>query len=206
MISNLAHRLLPFLRWQRPDAETARADLLAGVAVSLLVVPQSLAYAQLAGVPAHYGLYAALIPSVVGVLFGSSALLSTGPVALTSLLTAASAGQIAAHGTPAFIEYVTLLALLSGLLQIGLGLARAGVLLNLLSNPVLVGFVNAAAVVISLSQLPALTGITVPQGGGVVLATLDLFEHARAVHLPTLALGVLAVGMLVALRRTQKFW
>ena len=99
MTAGLARRLLPFLKWPRADAKTLMQDLLAGLAVSLLAIPQSLAYAQLAGVPAYYGLYAAFIPSIVGVLFGSSAILSTGPVALTSLLTAASVGHIAAPGT-----------------------------------------------------------------------------------------------------------
>ena len=148
MTTARVQRLLPFLRWPRSYAKTMVQDLLAGLAVSLLAIPQSLAYAQLAGVPAYYGLYAAFIPSIVGILFGSSAQLSTGPVALTSLLTAASVGRLAAPGTAEFITFVTLLSLLSGLFQIGLGLARAGVLLNLLSHPVLMGFINAAALVI----------------------------------------------------------
>ena len=91
-----------------------RADLLAGIAVALLVIPQSLAYAELAGMPPHYGLYAALIPAIVGVLWGSSHLLSTGPVALTSLLTAASVSQLTSPGSESFIAHVMLLALLSG--------------------------------------------------------------------------------------------
>jgi sulfate permease, SulP family len=85
-------RFFPFLDWPRINGQTFSSDLIAGIAVSLVAIPQSLAYAQLAGVPAYYGLYAAFIPAVVGVLFGSSAILSTGPVALTSLLTAASVG------------------------------------------------------------------------------------------------------------------
>ena len=99
-----ARRLLPFLGWPRVDAKTLSQDLLAGLAVSLLAIPQSLAYAQLAGVPAYYGLYAAFIPSIVGILFGSSAILSTGPVALTSLLTFASVSQFAAPGGAEFIS------------------------------------------------------------------------------------------------------
>ena len=93
-------------------------------------------------------------------MFGSSGVLSTGPVAMTSLLTAASVGHLVAPGSDQFVAYVTLLALISGLLQIGLGLARAGVLLNLLSHPVLMGFINAAALIIALSQLPAMPGIS----------------------------------------------
>lgn len=194
-------RFLPFLNWARPTGRTMRADLLAGIAVSLLVIPQSLAYAELAGMPAHYGLYAALIPSIVGVLWGSSQILSTGPVALTSLLTAASVGQITAPGSQAFIANVMLLALLSGLFQIALGVARAGLLLNLLSHPVLVGFINAAAVVITLSQLPALTGLSVSQEGGVLVATGRLLAQAPALHPMTALLGLLAIGLLLAARR-----
>lgn len=193
--------LLPFLGWPRPTAPSLRADLLAGLAVSLLVIPQSLAYAELAGMPAHYGLYAALVPSVVGVLWGSSALLSTGPVALTSLLTAASVSQIAAPGGAGFVAAVMLLALLSGLIQIALGLARAGLLLNLLSHPVLVGFINAAALVIMMSQLPALTGIPVAQDGGVLVATGRLLARLDTVHPMTLGLGLLAIGLSLAFKR-----
>jgi len=203
MTAGLARRLLPFLNWPRADAKTLTQDLLAGLAVSLLAIPQSLAYAQLAGVPAYYGLYAAFIPSIVGVLFGSSAILSTGPVALTSLLTAASVGHIAAPGTADFFSYVTLLALLSGVFQIGLGMARAGVLLNLLSHPVLMGFINASALVIALSQLPALTGISVPRSDSFMLDVGHLLASASAgnAHAMSLAAGVLAVAMLYAFKR-----
>ena len=201
MTTGLAHRLLPFLGWPRADARTLWQDLLAGLAVSLLAIPQSLAYAQLAGVPAYYGLYAAFIPSVVGILFGSSAILSTGPVALTSLLTFASVGHIATPGSAEFISYVTLLALLSGLFQVGLGLARAGVLLNLLSHPVLMGFINASALVIALSQLPALTGINVPKSDRFMLDVWHTLASADTLHGLSLAAGLLALALLFAFKR-----
>jgi SulP family sulfate permease len=201
MTAGLARRLLPFLNWPRVDAKTLTQDLLAGLAVSLLAIPQSLAYAQLAGVPAYYGLYAAFIPSIVGILFGSSALLATGPAALTALLTAASVGRLAAPGSAAFISYVTLLALLSGLFQIGLGMARAGVLVNLLSHPVLMGFINASALVIALSQLPALTGINLPGSGSFMLDVGHLLARADNAHAMSVAAGVLAIAMLYAFKR-----
>src|SRR5512135_1134161 len=120
-------RFFPFLSWwPQVNRHTLKDDLLAGLTVALVAIPQSLAYAQLSGVPAYYGLYAALIPVIVGALFGSSLILSTGPVAMTSLLTAASIMPLAAYGTEQFYSYVILMALLSGLLQIGLGLARMG--------------------------------------------------------------------------------
>src|SRR5512141_146356 len=130
-------RWLPFLAWPRVTPTSLRADLVAGITVSLVAIPQSLAYAQLSGVPPYYGLYAAFIPTIVGALFGSSAILSTGPVAMTSLLTAASIAPMAAAGSEQFYAYAILLALLSGMMQIGFGLARMGVLLNFLSHPVL---------------------------------------------------------------------
>ena len=201
MSAALARRLLPFLNWPRVDGKSLSRDLLAGIAVSLLAIPQSLAYAQLAGVPAYYGLYAALIPSIVGVLFGSSALLSTGPVAMTSLLTAASVSHITAPGTAEFVSYVTLLALLSGLFQIGFGLARAGVLLNLLSHPVLMGFINAAALIIALSQLPALTGIAVPQTDHFLMDIGHLLAKSDSPHVMSLTFGLLAIALLFGFKR-----
>jgi SulP family sulfate permease len=118
-------RLLPLLDWPRFTPETVRADLVAGITVALVAVPQSLAYAQLAGVPPQYGLYASIVPAILGAFFGSSLLLVTGPVAMTSLLTAASVGALVPAGTDQFFAYVTLLALLSGLFQLGFGVARA---------------------------------------------------------------------------------
>jgi sulfate permease, SulP family len=201
MTPTRVERLLPCLAWPRPTARGLRADLLAGLAVALLVIPQSLAYAQLAGVPAQHGLYAAIVPCIVGVLFGSSAILSTGPAAMTSLLAATSVGALAVAGSQSYIENVLLLALLSGLFQVAFGLARAGVLLNLLSQPVLVGFINAAAIVIALSQVPALTGISLPPPSNVVLSTLDLLGSLHRMHLPSLALGLLALALLLAFKR-----
>lgn len=201
MTSDLVRRLLPFLGWPRVDAKSLLQDLGAGIALSLLAIPQSLAYAQLAGVPTYYGLYAAFIPSIVAVLFGSSALLSTGPVAMTSLLTAASVGHIATPGTAEFVSYVTLLALLSGLFQIGLGLARAGVLLNLLSHPVLMGFINAAALIIALSQLPALSGILVPQTDHFLVDIWHVLARMDRLHGMSVAFGLLAMALLYLFRR-----
>src|SRR5450631_3518722 len=116
---------------------------------------------DLTGAIERYGLYAAFIPTIIGVLFGSSAILSTGPVAMTSLLTAASIAPLAALGSEQFFAYAVLLALLSGMIQIGFGLARMGVLLNFLSHPVLMGFINAAALIIGISQIPAFLGISI---------------------------------------------
>jgi len=201
MSQSLARQVLPFMAWPRMNAKSLSSDLIAGITVSLLAIPQSLAYAQLAGVPAYYGLYAAFIPSMVAVLFGSSGLLSTGPVAMTSLLTAASVGHIATPGSDQFVSYVTLLALLSGLFQIGFGLARAGALLNLLSHPVLMGFVNAAAMIIALSQLPALSGISVPQTDHFLVDVWHVLSSLDSMHGMSISFGLFAMALLYGFRR-----
>lgn len=189
--------------WARfpADAQSLRHDLIAGITVSLVAVPQSLAYAQLAGVPAYYGLYAAFIPTIVGAVFGSSRQLSTGPVAMTSLLTAASVAPFADRGTESFYSYVILLALLSGLFQVAFGLLRAGVLLNFLSFPVLMGFINAAALIIGLSQLPTLLGIPSRQSEHFLVDTFQVLMHLDATHATSLAFGIAAFCLLFAFRR-----
>lgn len=182
-------------------AGTVKADLLAGITVSLVAIPQSLAYAQLAGVPAYYGLYAALIPTVIGALFGSSNQLSTGPVAMTSLLTAASIAPLAAHGSDLFYSYAILLALISGIFQIAFGVLRIGILLNFLSNPVLMGFINAAALIIGLSQLPTLLGIPAAQSEHFLLDISRVVMHIDTAHALSLGFGVVAILLLLGFKK-----
>ena len=196
------YKLFPFLYWlPRVNGDTLRADLVAGVTVALVAIPQSLAYAQLAGVPAYYGLYATLLPVVVGALFGSSAQLSTGPVAMTSLLTAASILPLAAYGSQTFFSYVILMALLSGLIQIALGLARMGVLLNFLSHPVLMGFINAAAIIIGLSQLPPLMGMSLRNSPHFLSDILHVILNMDEMHLLSLVFGLGSLALMLLLKR-----
>ncbi|MEI6304353.1 MAG: SulP family inorganic anion transporter [Betaproteobacteria bacterium] len=194
-------RLLPFLAWPAPTRASLRADLVAGTSVALILIPQALAYAQLAGVPAYWGLYAAMLPAVIGALFGSSVWLSTGPVALTALLSAASIAPFAAQGSDAFLAHTIALALLSGLIQVAFGLARGGMLFSLLSHPVLMGFINAATLLIALSQLPTLLGIKVQTGAHFLYDTWHLAARLGETHLPSLAFGIGAITMLLAFRR-----
>jgi len=195
-------RLLPFLSWwPRVSRESMRVDAMAGLTVALVAIPQSLAYAQLAGLPPYYGLYAALIPTVVGALFGSSAQLSTGPVALTSLLTAASIAPLALGGSEQYVACAIVLALLSGLFQLSFGVLRLGVLMNLLSYPVLMGFVNAAAILIALSQVPALLGVPAPGSGHALLDFWRVLAHAPQAHGYSIAFGAAAIASLFAFRR-----
>lgn len=195
-------RIFPFLRWwPLVNQHTLKVDLIAGLTVALVAIPQSLAYAQLSGVPAYYGLYAALIPVIIGALFGSSLILSTGPVAMTSLLTAASIMPLATYGTEQFYAYVILMALLSGLLQIGLGLARMGVLLNFLSYPVLRGFINAAAIIIGLSQLPAMVGLSLKNSQHFLTDILHVIENINTMHLESVIFGLGSLALMALLKK-----
>ncbi|MCP4696090.1 MAG: STAS domain-containing protein [Gammaproteobacteria bacterium] len=200
----LINRFLPFLAWlpELKDGKILRADLMAGITVALVLIPQSMAYAQLAGLPPYYGLYAAFMPPMVAALFGSSRQLATGPVAVVSLMTAAALEPLATAGGGAYIAYAILLTLMVGAFQLSLGLLRLGVLVNFLSHPVVVGFTNAAAIIIATSQLSKLFGVTVEKMPhhyetvwNVILAAIEY------THLPTLAMGVLAFSIMIALKR-----
>jgi SulP family sulfate permease len=198
----LLERLLPFLAWPRQwSGATLRGDLIAGITVALVMIPQSLAYAQLGALPPHVGLYAALLPTVVGALFGSCAQLSTGPVALTALLTGASLLPLARPDSPEFVALAVLLALLSGVIQLALGALRMGWLLNLLSHPVLMGFVNAAALIICLSQLPPLLGLPMTRSDHFLADLATTLSRPDALHLPSAVFGLGALAALVTLRR-----
>jgi len=158
----MIYKIFPFLRWFKGYTFTdLRADAISGITVALILIPQSMAYAQLAGLPSYYGLYASFVPPVVAALFGSSRQLATGPVAVVSLMTASALEPIAITGSQGFIQYAILLALIVGIIQLLLGLFRLGVVVNLLSHPVLLGFTNAAAIVIATSQLGKFLGVPV---------------------------------------------
>jgi len=196
-------RVLPIAaQLGRYGSREARADLLAGLTVALVLIPQSMAYAQLAGLPAYYGLYAACIPPVIAALFGSSAQLATGPVAVVSLMTATALEPLASAGGPEFIAYALLLALMVGLFQLALGLLRLGVIINLLSHPVVNGFTNAAALIIASSQLGKFLGVSAEKGEHHYETVLNVCRAAlHWVHWPTLAMGVGALVLMVTLRR-----
>ena len=199
-----ALRVFPALAWlgELRKAQTLRADIIAGVTVALVLIPQSMAYAQLAGLPAYFGLYAAFLPPIVGALFGSSRQLATGPVAVVSLLTAAALEPLATAGGAAYIGYAVLLALMVGVFQLSLGLLRLGILVNFLSHPVVVGFTNAAAIIIAASQLDKLFGVSVPKSAHQYETVWNtVVAVANNSHLPTVMIAVIALALMIGVRR-----
>lgn len=186
-------RIFPFLRWFPLRADTLRADLLAGITVALVLIPQSMAYAQLAGLPAYFGLYAAFLPVMVAAMWGSSHQLATGPVAVVSLLTASALIPLAAVGSDQFVALAIVLALLAGIVQLLLGIFKLGSIVNFISHPVIAGFTNAAAIIIGLSQLNKLMGVTTGRSDYFLQDIWGVISQAGYTHLPTLVMGVSAL-------------
>jgi len=193
--------IFPFLRWFPLSPQTLRADLFAGITVALVLIPQSMAYAQLAGLPAYYGLYAAFLPVIVGALWGSSSQLATGPVAVVSLLTASALAPLAATGSEQFIALAILLAFLVGVIQLALGVFRLGALVNLISHPVILGFMNAAAIIIGLSQLNKLLGVPMSRSDNFANDIWSVLQQIGDTHLPTLLMGAGALALMLLLKR-----
>ena len=182
--------------------DSLKADILAGLTVALVLIPQSLAYAELAGLPPYYGLYAAFLPPLVASLFGSSRQLATGPVAVVSLLTATALEPLATAGSQQYIAYAILLALLVGIFQLSLGVLKLGLVVNFISHPVVNGFTNAAALIIASSQLPRLFGVYVdkaPRHYETIFRVLKAAWHYT--HWPTLFMATLAFIIMYGLKR-----
>ena len=201
-----AQRFLPFLAWigELRDGKVLRADLIAGLTVALVLIPQSMAYAQLAGLPAYYGLYAAFLPPMVAALFGSSRQLATGPVAVVSLLTAAALEPIAASGSAGYVAYAITLSLLVGLFQLTLGLLRLGVVVNFLSHPVIIGFTNAAAIIIATSQLDKIFGVRAEKAAHHYQTVWNtIVAIGSQIHWPTFFIAVGAFTIMIVLKRVN---
>ncbi len=194
---------IPFLDWigEIKDKETIRADIIAGITVALVLVPQSMAYAQLAGLPVYYGLYASFLPPMVAAFFGSSRQLATGPVAVVSLMTAAALEPLATS-PDTYLAYALLLAFMVGVFQLFLGLFKLGVLVDFLSHPVVVGFTNAGALIIATSQLGKVFGVSVEREAhhyetvwNTILAAID------STHGSTFGMAVIAFAIMWGLKR-----
>jgi len=202
-IAPMLTRVFPFLLWFKGYKLThLRVDAISGLTVALVLIPQSMAYAQLAGLPPYYGLYASFLPPMIAALFGSSRQLATGPVAVVSLMTSASLEPLATAGSEGYIAYAILLALTVGVFQLALGLLRLGLVVNFLSHPVVNGFTNAAALIIASSQLSKLFGVHVDKALHHYETILRVCQAAiHYTHWPTLFMGVLAFALMYGLRR-----
>lgn len=196
-------KFFPFLDWFKDyNGGKFKTDFLAGLTVALVLIPQSMAYAQLAGLPAYYGLYAAFLPPLVAALFGSSRQLATGPVAVVSLMSAASLEPLATAGSAEFIAYSIVLALTVGIFQFSLGVLRLGLVVNFLSHPVVNGFTNAAAIIIASSQFSKFFGVYVDKATHHYETMVRVAQAAmHYTHIPTLLYGVAAVAIMVILRK-----
>ncbi|MCU0842528.1 MAG: SulP family inorganic anion transporter [Thiobacillaceae bacterium] len=205
-MSGVLRTVFPFLRWLPLRGADLKADLIAGVTVALVLIPQSMAYAQLAGMPAFYGLYAAFLPVAIAAMWGSSNQLASGPVAVVALLTASALQPLATAGSAEYIVYAVLLALVVGVVQLGLGLLRLGVVVNFLSHPVVVGFTNAAAIIIGLSQLNKLLGVSMPKSDVFFKDILGVLAQLPETHMPTLMMGVAAIALMWFMKKRLPKW
>ena len=193
-------RLVP--HWLQPyPREHLGADVTAGLIVAILVIPQSMAYALLAGLPPQFGLYVSILPAIAYALLGSSMVQAVGPVAVTAIMTYAVLSPLAVPGSAEYIVMAAALALLSGLMLLACGVLRLGFLSQLLSRPVVSGFISGSAVLIIISQLKHLFGVA-PVGSSSGEVLFDLLSRLGQIHLPTLAVSLAALGLLLVVR----FW
>nr|MDP2191539.1 SulP family inorganic anion transporter [Rhodoferax sp.] len=199
-MARLRH-FFPFLSWFPVSSVLLRSDLIAGITGALVLVPKAMAYAQLSGLPVHFGLYVAFVPAILGALWGSSRQLATGPVAIVSLMTAAALTPLAAPLSVEYIELALLLTLMVGIIQFALGALKLGTIVNFVSHPVILGFMNAAAVIIALSQLDMLLGIPKGRSGSFLLDIWEMLGYLQQTHLPTLAMAVFALALMLVLKK-----
>lgn len=195
-------RYLPVLNWAKTyDRSTFSADAVAAVIVTVMLIPQSLAYALLAGLPPEVGLYASIAPLVIYTIFGTSMTLAVGPVAVASLMTASAIGELAAVGSAEYLGAAIALAFLSGLILAAMGLMRLGFLSNFLSHPVISGFITASAFLIAFGQMKHILGVEV-HGHTLLEQVGSLTQSASDTNLRTLAIGIAAIAFLVWARRS----
>jgi SulP family sulfate permease len=180
--------------------------MFAGLTVAVVAVPQSMAYALIAGLPVQYGLYASIVPTIIGCLWGSSAHLITGPTTAVSLVVFSSLSSLAVPESAGYIELALFMALLVGVLQIVMGMARLGALLNFVSHAVLLGFTAGAAVLIAFKQLPGLLGLEIEKSSVFLISLHRIMTNLDQAHLITLALGLVTVAVILIIKRLRPLW
>lgn len=197
-------KYFPILDWGRQyRSETFVNDGIAAVIVTIMLIPQSLAYALLAGLPPQVGLYASILPLVAYAIFGTSRTLAVGPVAVISLMTAVAAGKLAAQGSPEYLAVAILLALISGIMLTVMGLLRLGFIANFLSHPVISGFITASGILIAVSQLKHILGVNA-SGHNILEMGQALISKLAETNMPTLAIGVISTMFLFWVRKGFK--
>jgi SulP family sulfate permease len=198
-------KYFPFLEWiSNYRSDYFKRDLLAGITVAVLLIPQGMAYALIAGLPPIYGLYAALTPQIVYAFLGTSRQLAVGPVAMDSLLVAAGLSALAIVEPSQYIQMAILLALLMGAIQLLLGLFRMGFIVSFLSKPVISGFTSAAAIIIGFSQLKHLLGIQLSQSNQLHIVIESILQSNVPVHFATLIIGVLSVVLILLIKNWNR--
>jgi SulP family sulfate permease len=198
----LALKVFPFLAWRhRVNRETLRADVLAGLVGAVMVLPQGVAYATLAGMPPEYGLYGSMLPAIVGALWGSSWHLMSGPTNATSLMVFATVSALAAPFTPTYVAIVLTLNLMVGLIKLGLGIARLGSLVNFISTSVVIGFTAGAGLLIIGAQLRNFFGIDIPQEASFIAGLRDFATHLGGTDPAVLGVGMFTLVAAIVGRR-----
>lgn len=198
-------RLFPFLSWMRLyTKEKGMADFSAGLTVAVVLIPQAMAYALLAGLPPVYGLYAGLAGSIIASLWGSSSQLATGPVAIVSFLVLTSLSPLAPPESVEFIALAVFLAFIVGVIQLAMGSFRLGFIMNFVSHAVVVGFSSAAAIIIASTQIPNLLGISIGQHEFVFETFVEIAQHLPAANIPTLLVGIATIASLLFLKKIHK--
>lgn len=193
----------PILEWlPKYNSEFFKGDLIAGLTVGVMLIPQGMAYAMLAGMPPIYGLYASIIPLVLYAIFGTSRQLAVGPVAMVALLIAAGVGELTTD-TNEFIGLAILLALMVGVIQLLMGIFRLGFLVNFLSHPVIAGFTSAAALIIGFSQLKHLLGIEIPRSNHIHEIIGNAFSNVDSINYQTLTIGLVAIGLILLVKKVK---
>lgn len=188
--------------WQVYLRQSLRFDLLAGLTVAMVVLPQSMAYAAIAGVNPIYGIYTAIVPTIVGALFGASRVLITGPTNATALVVVGVLAGFSEH--PDYVEFVFIVAILSGLIKLLLGIFRLGGIIRYISNSVLTGFLSAAAILIIIDQFGNLFGFHIPKDEGMIAILRVTAQNLGAINLPTLLTAVVTMACMLALRKIYK--
>lgn len=198
-------RLIPILDWlPKYQKSWIRGDIIAGITVAIILIPQGIAYALIAGLPPIYGLYCALMPQIMYAIFGSSRQVAIGPVAMDSLIVATGVSTLALVGSESYIAIAILLAFIVGVIQLLMGVFQLGFIVNFLSRPVIIGFTSAVALIIGLNQFKNLLGADFIQSDQIQYLLEDIIPNLRDTHLPTAVIGITSAVLILGFKKLNK--